>query len=195
MKYVIGVLVAVLIVGGAEGLSAQRGAGPEQGGQRGDRRAQMEERIQARFDAMVREQLGLTDEESQRLQEVLAGFREQRREFMQDERSTRRQLMNLGSGDELTEEQAVDALQSMLRMREEEVRLFREEQEALVGVISARQLVQFVVMREQLNQRIQNIRGGGRGGGPPQGRRPGGPTAGPTPGPIAGPIGDFLLER
>ncbi len=179
MKRVIGVLVAVLVVGGAEGLSAQRGSGPEQG----DRRAQMEQMIQARFDSMVREQLGLTDEESQRLQEVLSGFREQRREFMQSERSTRRQLMNLGSGDELTEVQATEALQSMLLMREEEVRLFREEQEALVGVISASQLLQFVVMREQLNERIQNIRGGGRGGGPPQGRRPGGRP------------GDFFLER
>jgi hypothetical protein len=179
MKRVIGVLVAVLVVGGAEGLSAQRGGGPEQGG----RRAQMEQMIQARFDSMVREQLGLTDEESQRLQEVLLGFREQRREFMQSERSTRRQLMNLGSGDELTEVQATEALQSMLLMREEEVRLFREEQEALVGVISASQLLQFVVMREQLNERIQNIRGGGRGGGPPQGRRPGGRP------------GDFFLER
>ena len=183
MKSVIGVLVAVLVAGGAEGLAAQRGAGAEQGDQRGSRRAQMEERIQARFDAMVREQLGLTDEESLRLQDVLAGFRDQRLEFMKSERSTRRQLMNLGAGDELTEEQAIEALQAMLRMREEEVSLFREEQEALVGVISARQLLQFVVMREQLNQRIQNIRGGGRGGGPPQGRRPGGSP------------GDLLLER
>ena len=67
----------------------------------------------------------------------------------------------------------------MLRLREEEVRLFREEQEALVGVISARQLLRFVVMRDQLNQLIQSIRaGGGRGMGPPGGRRPGG-GAGP----------------
>lgn len=170
------ILVVALLSLCAEGVSGQRRGGQEPGE---NRRAQMERMIQGRFDNMVREQLGLTEEQSQALQEVLMGFREQRRAFMQDERSTRRQLMNLGSGDELTEEQATEALQSMLRLREEEVRLFREEQEALVGVISTRQLLQFVVMREQLNERIQNIRSGaGRGMGPPGGRRPGGPPGG-----------------
>lgn len=180
MNRLITILIAGFVTFGVEGLAAQRRGDPEQ---EGARRAQMERMIQSRFDGMVREQLGLTDEESRRLQEVLDGFRDQRRAFVQDERSTRRQLMNLGSVDGLTEEQATAALQSMLRVREEEVRLFREEQEALVGVISARQLLQFVVMREQLNQRIQNIRSGGRGMGPPQGRRPGGPP------------GDSLWER
>ena len=178
MNRLIGVLVALLITVGSEGLTAQRRGSPDQRPGEG-RRAEMEQMIRGRFDAMVRQQLGLSDEQSQRLQDVLEGYREQRRGFMQDERSPRRQLMNLGAGDELTEEQATEALQQMLRLREEEVRLFREEQEALVGVISARQLLRFVVMRDQLNQRIQSIRaGGGRGMGPPGGRRPGG-GAGP----------------
>ena len=178
MNRLIGVLVALLITVGSEGLTAQRRGSPDQRPGEG-RRAEMEQMIRGRFDAMVRQQLGLSDEQSQRLQDVLEGYREQRRGFMQDERSTRRQLMNLGAGDELTEEQATEALQQMLRLREEEVRLFREEQEALVGVISARQLLRFVVMRDQLNQRIQSIRaGGGRGMGPPGERRPGG-GAGP----------------
>ena len=186
MKRLIPVLVALLLTLVADGVTAQRRGAPQQRAEEG-RRARMEQMIQGRFDAMVREQLGLSDEQSQKLENVLEGFREQRRGFMQDERSTRRQLMNLGAGDELTEEQATEALQAMLRLREEEVRLFREEQEALVGVISARQLLRFVVMREQLNQRIQSIRGGGgRGMGPPAGRRPGG---------RGGPPGGFRLER
>ena len=124
MNRLIGVLVALLITVGSEGLTAQRRGSPDQRPGEG-RRAEMEQMIRGRFDAMVRQQLGLSDEQSQRLQDVLEGYREQRRGFMQDERSTRRQLMNLGAGDELTEEQATEALQQMLRLREEEVRLFR----------------------------------------------------------------------
>jgi Spy/CpxP family protein refolding chaperone len=189
MKMLTGVtggLIALLVTLGAEGLAAQR-MGPQQQRPGDGRRARMEQMIRGRFDAMVRQQLGLTDEQSQNLTDVLDVYREQRRDFMEDEQSTRRQLMTLGAEGEITEEQAIDALQDMLRLRENEVRLFREEQEALVGVLSARQLLRFVVMREQLNQRIQSIRaGGGRGMGmgPPGGRRPG-----------AGPPGGFRLER
>ncbi len=173
MKRPIGVLVAVLVTFGSQGLEAQQR--PRDGQPPGEgRRARMEQMIRGRFDAMVRQQLGLGDEESQRLQDVLDGYRAQRRDFMQLEQSTRRQLMTLGAEGEITDEQASEALQDMLELREDEVRLFREEQEALVGVLTPRQLLRFVVMREQLNQRIQSIRGGGgRGMGPPAGRRPG----------------------
>ena len=184
MKRLIGLLTVLLVTVGVEGIAAQR-RGPQR--PRGAQRAQMEQMIRGRFDAMVRQQLELTDEQQQRFQEVLSGYREQRLEFMQNEQRTRRQLMSLGAEGELTEEQANEALQQMIRLREEEVRLFREEQEALVGVLSARQLLQFVVMREQLNQRIQSIRaGGGRGMGPPQGRGPGSGL---------GPPGGFPPER
>ncbi len=186
MKRPISLLLALIVTVGVDGLAAQRGGPPQQGPGEG-RRARMEQMIRGRFDAMVRERLRLTDEQSQQLEDVLSGFREQRRGFMQNEQSTRRQLMNLGAEDEFTEEQATEALQGMLRLREEELRLFREEQEALVGVLSARQLLHFVVMREQLNQRIRSIRGGGgRGMGPPPGR---GPGAG------AGPPGGYQPER
>ena len=191
MKRSISLLMVLFLMMGVEGVAAQRRGPPQQRG--GGRRAQMEQMIRGRFDAMVRERLGLTDEEQQRFQDVLAGFREQRLDFMQDEQGTRRRLMRLGAEGELTEEQASEALQGMIWLREEEVRLFREEQEALVGVLSARQLLHFVVMREQLNQRIQSIRaGGGRGMGPPPGR---GPGSGLGPGSSLGPPGGFPLER
>ena len=185
MKRLIGLLAVLLVTAGVEGVAAQRRGQPLRPGGAG--RAEMEQRIRGRFDAMVRQQLELSDEQQQRFQDVLTGFRDQRRQFMEDQRTTRRRLMSLASEGEFTEEEANEALQEMIRLREEELRLLREEQDALVGVLSARQLLQFVVMREQLNQRIQNIRaGGGRGTGPPPGRRPG---AG------LGPPGAFPLER
>ncbi len=175
MKRLISAVMIVVVALGAQDLAAQR-RGPPQDGPGADRRARMERMIRGRFDAMVRQQLELTDEQSQRLREVLDGFRERRRTFVEDERSTRRRLMALGDEGEITEERASEALEDLLRLKEDEVRLIREEQEALTGVLSARQLLRFVVMREQLNQRIQNIRGGGgRPMGPPPGRLTTGP--------------------
>ena len=186
MKRSMGLVMALLVMVSVEGIAAQR-RGPPQQRQGSGRRTQMERMIRGRFDAMVRQRLELTDEQQQSFQEVLAGFREQRLEFVQDEQRARRELMNLGVEGELTDDRASEALQEMIRRREEEVRLFKEEQEALVGVLSPRQLLRFMVMREQLNQRIRSIRaGGGRGMGRPPG---------PGPGAGLGPPGGFRLER
>ncbi len=66
MKRALGIFLTVLLMGGAEGLVAQRRGAQQPGG--GGRRAQMERRIQARFDNMVRQELELSDDQFQRLQ-------------------------------------------------------------------------------------------------------------------------------
>ncbi len=183
MKRAAGLLITVLLAGGAHDLTAQRA------GRSGARqRAQLEERIRGRFDAMVEQRLGLTDEQNPQLQEVLAGFRERRRQFLRDQQQARRELMRLGAEGGLTEERASGALEVMIRLGEEELRLFREEQEALMEVLTARQLLRFVVMRRELEQRIQNIRQGrSRGGSGPPGSGGGGGGWGPP--------GGLLWER
>ncbi len=164
-----GLLVTALLTSGAEGLVAQRPGG-------GGRRAQMERRIQARFDNLVREELELGDDQVQQLQEVVEDFRQRRMEFSQRERSTRARIVGLGAGGarELTEEEASDVLEEMLELSGDEATLFREEQEAFLQILSARQVVRFIVMRQQLGERIRTLRGGGGPGrGPPGGRRQG----------------------
>ena len=176
----VGLLIAAVLMGGGEELVAQRRGGQQPGG--GGQRAEMERRIQARFDNLVRETLDLTDDQVQQLQDVVEDFRGRRMDFSQRERSTRARVGRLGvrgGGGELTEEEASEILAQMLELSGDEAILFREEQEAFLQILSAPQVVRFIVMRQQFGDRIRTLRGGrGRGGGPQGGRRPGPPPFG-----------------
>ncbi len=175
----LGLLMAGLLMHGAEGLVAQR-RGPQQPGG-GGQRAEMERRIQARFDNLVQEGLSLTDDQVQQLQDVVEDFRSRRVDFSQRERTTRARVGRLGvrgGGAELTEQEATEILAEMLELSGDEATLFQEEQEALLRVLSAPQVVRFIVMRQQLGDRIRTLRGGGglgrgRQGGRGPGFRPG----------------------
>ena len=180
----LGLLLAGLVMGGAEGLDAQR-RGAQQPGRAGQR-VEMERRIRARFDDLVQEELVLTDEQAQQLQDVVLDFRSRRVDFSQRERSTRARVGRLGvrgGGGEFTEEEASEILAEMLELSGDEATLFREEQEAFLQILSAPQVISFIVMRQQFGDRIRALRGGrGRGGGPQGGRRPGPPPFGYRPG-------------
>lgn len=170
-----GFLMTALLTLSAEELVAQRRGG-------GGQRALMERRIQARFDNLVREELELGDDQVQQLQRVVEEFRTQRLEFSQSERNTRTRVGRLGApggGRDITESEASEILAEMLVLSGREATLFREEQEALLRILSAPQVVRFIVMRQQLGDRILTLRGGNalgpgsRGGRGPGQLRPG----------------------
>ncbi len=173
MKRALGILLTVLLMGGAEGLVAQRRGSPQLGS---SQRAEMELRIQARFDNLVREELELSDDQTRQLQEAVEDFRSRRLEFSQSELNTRARVGRLGAAvgaQELTEEEASEILAEMLELSGAEATLFREEQEAFLRILSAPQVVRYIMMRQQLGDRILTLRrGGGRGrpggGGPGQ---------------------------
>jgi Spy/CpxP family protein refolding chaperone len=169
-------LVTALLMDGAEGLVAQRG-GPQQPGG-GGRREQVERRIQARFDNLVQEELELTDDQVQQLQDVVEEFRRRRTDFFQRERNARGTIGRLGArgeGAELTDQEASEILAEMLELSGDEATLFGEEQEAFLQILSAPQVVRFIVMRQQFGDRIRALRGGGGAGLGPQGGRRSGP--------------------
>ncbi len=180
----LGVLMSVLMMGGVQDLVAQRGG-------RGSR-ADMELRIQARFDNQVREDLNLGDGQWRRLQATVGEFRTRRLEFLQSERGTRARVGRLGGrggGRELTEEQASQILAEMLELSDQQATLFREEQEALLQILTPQEVVRYIVMRQQLGDSVLRLRGRGgpgRGRGPQQGRGQGQPPPEvdpPTPDP------------
>ncbi len=168
----LGILMAVLLMGSAQELVAQRGA-------RGSR-ADMELRVQARFDNLVREELDLGDDQWRRLQEAVGNFNTRRLEFLQSERGTRARVGRLGGpggGRELTEEEASAILAEMLELSDQEATLFREEQEALLQILTAPEVVRYIVMRQQQGDLIRNIRGRGAPGRGFQGGRRQGSSA------------------
>ena len=168
----LGILMAVLLMGSAQELVAQRGG-------RGSR-ADMELRVQARFDNLVREELNLGDDQWRELQEAVGTFNTRRLEFLQSERGTRARVGRLGGpggGRELTEEEASAILAEMLELSDQEATLFREEQEALLQILTAPEVVRYIVMRQQQGDLIRNIRGRGAPGPGRQGGRRQGSSA------------------
>jgi len=140
-------------------------------------REEIEQRIRAQMGRMMQERLGLDEAEAERLSEVVRSFDGQRRDLAQREFQTRRQveaLMDGGGNDR--EARALLEQQAELRMQEAE--LFRDEQEALLEVLSPAQVLELQDLRQDIGRRIRALRGGGssddgrfRGPGPDGSRR------------------------
>lgn len=157
----------------ASPLSAQRM--PPGGNQN---RADLEQRVQARFAEVMKVRLGLSDADAARLSRTMESFAVQRRRLHQDEQAVRARVDALLRQPQATDDEALAVLGSMEDIRERETRLLRAEQEALLQVLTPVQLVRFHGLRAQLGERVQQLRGGqgpmgGGQGGPPWRRPPG----------------------
>lgn len=176
----VGAALTVLAGAAGEGVAQQRrGPGPRAGD-----RAQLEERVRARFGEMIRARLGLTEEESARLGDVMHSFMERRQGLFQEEQALRRRTEALLLEEDASGEEAASVLSRMTALRMEEARLFQAEQEALLQVLTPLQLVRFHAMREQLSQRVQQLRGGDGPMVPGRGPPGGGADRGPQPFPF-----------
>ena len=77
-------------------LEEQRGSQRGRRGQgQGPERRELERRVRARMAEMMREQLGLSDEEDARLSEIVQGFEQQRRQLGRQERAVRLRVESL----------------------------------------------------------------------------------------------------
>ena len=149
-------------------------AATAQGGDRrpaGDR-AQLEERVRAQMARVMRERLGLTDEQATRLSEVTQTFETQRREIFSLEQAARRRVEALLLEGGNNQDEARELITRMGDLREREARLFREEQDALLDVLTPVQVLRLQELRQDLGRRIRAL--GGRDGQP-------GPAGGPGP--------------
>jgi len=161
------------------GLTAQR-IPP---GNRNPQRMELERRVRERYATMVKERLGLSEEQSLQLEQTVESFREPRERLMADEQALRRRIEAILIEQDPSEDEARSLLRRMQDLRVEETRVFQGEQEALLQILTPIQVVRFHAIREQLGQRIQQLRGGGPMG---SGGRPPGGGEGPKGGMLGG---------
>ncbi len=170
-------LLALLTLGG--GLAAQR---VPPGGARNPARMELERRVRERYADMVKERLGLSEEESRRLEQAVEAFREPRQRLMTDEQALRRRIDAILIEQDPADAEARSLLTRMRELRVEEMRVFDAEQEALLEILTPVQVLRFHAVRQQLGQRIQQLRGGpGMGPGRPPGGGAGMGTLGGEP--------------
>lgn len=169
-------LVALVSLGAfASGLEAQQ---PRRPGARAQERPQLERQLRQRFQQMVARELGLGEDQAVALDAAVAEFQEPRAELARRQIELRRRMT--GTGALLSEDEAVAVLDEILAVKEEEARLMAEEQTRLLQVLSPPQVVRFHMLREQLANRIRQLRENRRGGGGP-GAWPTGGTPGIWP--------------
>ncbi len=156
---------------------------PLPGGQR--QRLELERRLQQGFNRSVQTQLGWDQARMQSLQGILRSFQEDRQTLNRAQASLRYRLRDPALQD-WSESDAQALLQEMVDLQEQELDLYKREQAELLKVMTSVELVRFYRLRDNLGQRLQQLRqGGGRGGGPPGGGPPGGvgrPASGGGPG-------------
>lgn len=134
-------------------------------------RQELEQRLRTQMTRIIQERLELTDEESERLSQVMEHFQEERRTLARSEQATRRRVEEV-TAEEGDDAEARELLDRLVELRAEESRLFQAEQEALLDVLTPTQVLRLHALREQMGRRIRALRG----------RRPGGDAARRPPG-------------
>ena len=158
-------------------------------------RGDLEQRVREGFGRVMRMRLGLDDDKAAELDEVMQSFQQDRMQLGRDEQALKRRVEAARLEGGVSDAEAEALLDRILDIKERELALFRAEQEGLMHVLTPNQLLHFHALREQLQERVRQLRGQNRGPRRPGGsegatwpRRPGGDGEGPlwTPTP-AGP--------
>lgn len=160
MRTIILSVLSVLLIAGP--LVGQDRSNRRPGGQD---REEMERRIRERMSQVIREELGLSEEEYAPVSEVMASFHEDRRALARSERATRRRVEALMLEGAEDREEASELLARLVELREREAAIFREEQEALLDVLTPAQVLQLHALRERLSRRLRSLRGSRPGDG------------------------------
>jgi len=140
---------------------------PPAGGQR--QRLELEQRLQRGFYLQIQTQLKLDATQVEKLQGVMRSFQEERMTLSRAQASLRYKLRDPGLVD-MPEAEATGLLQEMVSLQEQELSLYKREQAQFLEFVSPVQLIRIYRLRDNLGQRVQQLRqgrgqGGGRGNG------------------------------
>jgi Spy/CpxP family protein refolding chaperone len=121
-------------------------------------RAEMRERIQTRFLDLVTERLELDATQRTRVAAVLDQNSDRRREIAEDGHRLRQEAADLLRSDAPDAARAERILGELTRLREQELQLWRAEQDALAGVLSPTQRLELMAIQARFNERVRDVR-------------------------------------
>ncbi len=159
-------VIALLLIGFGGGLAAQDTAVA------GPMAERLRQQIEDRFGERLSQELGLTDDQSVKVRGILASWAVKRRNLEREERQLRNQLSAAMRPGVAANDQAVTRLvDGVLAGRGAMVQTFRDEMAELGTVLSPVQRAQYLLLRDRLLQRVQELRQERQANGPPLGRR------------------------
>ena len=170
------IMLAMMLALGAASIAAQQPGAAKSLTTPDSGRADLEGRVRERFAQVVKQRVGLTDDQMSRLQQVQQKYEQQRRPLALEERSARLQLRGLVINEPAADQKQVDLLLGRLvDIQKRRVQLLEAEQRDLSAFMTPVQRAKFMGMREQLRKRVEQMRERAPAAGARQGRvRPGG---------------------
>jgi Spy/CpxP family protein refolding chaperone len=116
--------------------------------------------IRQRFDAVVRKQLNLSDDQARQLTAAEARFQPQRNQLQRDERQARLALREALQDSSGTPDQAKISryMDQLVQAQHRRADLLEAEQKELGGFLTPLQRARYQGLHDQLNKRIQELR-------------------------------------
>ena len=138
------------------------------------RAEQLRLRIEQRFGERLKEELGLTDDQGSRLRIALAALAARRRGMEQDERRMRQALAyQLRPGIAANADSVAKLVDALTTHRIAYAQTFKDEMRELSTILNPVQRGQYLMLRDRLMQRAEELRQGRlQSGARPQLRRP-----------------------
>jgi hypothetical protein len=141
-------------------------------------RARLEQQVRQRLGQVMKNQLGLSDEQMKKLQETNRRYDGKRRLLVDQERDVRMSLRDeMARPDSARQSQVGALLDRMVKVQRQRVDLMEAEQKELGAFLTPMQRAQYFGTEERLRQRMQQMRQqqmGGRGARGGQPMQPGG---------------------
>jgi hypothetical protein len=115
--------------------------------------------IEQRFAAQIKAELGLSEEDGAGVQRILVASAERRRQMEQEERAAQRALRDqLRPGVAAQTDSVVKLLDRLTTLRVAFAQAARDEMRELGAVLSPVQQAQFLLMRDRMMARAQELR-------------------------------------
>ena len=171
MRKVLAVAMMLSLATGADAQRRMQGGGAPGGPPGG--REELEGEVRRVFAQVVRNRVGLNDEQMQKLGPMSERHAMARRRLQADERATRAQLEVELLKQAPSDTAVARLLDRFTDIQKQRVALMESEQKDLAAVMSPVQRARFNALQEQLRRQVEQRRGGGPpGGGPGAGERP-----------------------
>jgi len=134
-------------------------AGQRQGGTDSIGRARLEGQLRQGFARLVRNRVGLSDEQMTRLRPLTQRYEQQRRQLQIEERDTRFSLRSsLAPGQSADPKQVDELLQRMVDIQKRRVAILEAEQRDLATIMTPIQRARYMALQEQIRRRLEQMR-------------------------------------
>ena len=162
-------LVAIVAMGASGRAFGQAPTRPDPGVARAD----VQERVRERFARLLRERVGLNEDQLRRLAPLSRSFEQRRQTLFRDERAARSALRRELSAPTADQARVAAQIDRLFVLQRQRLDLAAEEQRELAAFMTPVQRARYLALQEHLRRRAEDLRrrrGAGRRGGPRPGR-------------------------